>query len=284
MSTIAWEGRTAADWLAEWRHNAGIELPRLLLFEQVASTNDVARSLAESGAVAGTTVIADLQTHGRGRGGKSWHAPAGTALLLSILLRPSGPLAADDAPGATPLRIGLAAARALDRCTGTRIQVKWPNDLQLDGAKVAGILCEAALATAQGGFVVAGIGVNVNQQRDELPEHGPASASTAQPATSLRLATGRSWDRGLLAGAIVAEIMAIGDRIVAPLTAAELAELKARDPLGGHDITIDGDPAGRANGIAPDGALRITGRNGQTTNLRHGTVRIAPLDRRTTMD
>lgn len=296
MKTTAWEDRSAAAWLAEWRQDTGVVLPELLLYESVASTNDVARRLADGGAAAGTTVIANQQSHGRGRAGRPWHAPAGTALLCSLILRSRGPLAETDAPGTIPLRIGLAAARAIDRCTGTRLQLKWPNDLQIEGAKLAGILCEASLAARQGGFVVVGIGLNVNQGEAELPATGTSASTTAaasittpasiaaQPATSLRLATGRAWNRGTLAGAIVAEIMALAERLTAPLSAEERDELAGRDPLLGHPLTVDGKPAGIAAGITPDGALCINGQAGQTTNLRHGTVRIASRNDRTTMD
>lgn len=290
LTATNWEGRTAASWLNEWRQGVGVALPDLRLYERVASTNDIARQLADSGAPTGTVVIANEQTRGRGRAGRPWHAPAGTALLLSLLLRSPGPLSAGDAPGAIPLRIGLAIARALERCTGTRLQLKWPNDLQVEGAKVAGILCEAALTARGGGFVVAGIGLNVNQDEAELPGTKTLDrtmamyAGAAQPSTSLRLATGCTWDRGLLAGAIIAEVLEAGDRLFAPLSAPELAELAARDPLRGHLLTVDGEVDGMAAGMTPDGALCITGHNGQTTNLRHGTVRIASRNDRTTMD
>lgn len=296
MKTAIWEDRSAAAWLVEWQQNAGVVVPDLLLYESVASTNDIARKLADGGAAAGTTIIANQQSHGRGRAGRPWHAPAGTALLCSLILRSRGPLAETDAPGAIPLRIGLAAARAIDRCTGTRLQLKWPNDLQIEGAKLAGILCEASLAASHGGFVVVGIGLNVNQGEGELPAactsdstSAPVSNGTqppiaAQPATSLRLATGRTWNRGTLAGAIIAEIMTLAARLAAPLSAEELDELAGRDPLLGHQLTVDGEPAGIAAGVTPDGALRINGQIGQTTNLRHGTVRFASRNDRTTMD
>lgn len=274
---MIWEGRTAGDWASEWRRVAGVNLPAPLIHERVESTNDVARRLAEAGAVTGTSVIADEQTKGRGRAGRPWHAPAGTALLFSLVIRAPGTLAADDAPGAIPLRIGLAVARAVDRTAGTRLHVKWPNDLQLAGAKIAGILCEASLATQQGGYVVVGIGLNVNQKAEQLPE-------AAWPATSLLLTTGRPWNRGELAGSIITEVVATAERLTAPLSAAELAELDARDPLRGRLLTVDGEVAGVAEGFAPDGALLIRGPNNKTTNLRHGTIRLAVPNGRTTTE
>lgn len=267
-----WEGRTAEEWRDLWfGASFGGERPHVLLYRRVASTNTIARQLAEEGAPACTIVIADEQTAGRGRGGKPWLAPPGRALLFSIVLRTNGPLASDDAPGAIPLRVGLAAARAIDRTAATATRIKWPNDLQLEyvgaGAKVAGILCEGSLATRTGGYIVAGIGINVSQTIEQLPH------ADDQPATSIALATGREVDRGALATAIVAELSELEDRITAPLGTLELDELAVRDSLRGHLLTVDGEPAGEAVGITPDGALIIRGHDGRTIHLRHGTVR-----------
>lgn len=287
-----WEGRTVAAWRAIWgldtdspdprersgtlqtsasTANQAVAAPLLLILERAGSTNTIARRLAEQGAPAGSIVIADEQTAGRGRAGRPWHAPPGSALLISIILRPPTPLARDDAPGAIPLRVGLAAARAIERITGIDIQLKWPNDLLVENrGKLAGILCEGSLANAAGGYIVAGIGLNVSQRRDHLEETVP------QLATSIRLATGRDFDRGVLAGAIQQDILACAPRLATPLDHAELAELAARDPLRGRQVTVDGEPAGIAHGIAPDGALTIIDRDGAIGHLRNGTVRPLP--------
>jgi BirA family biotin operon repressor/biotin-[acetyl-CoA-carboxylase] ligase len=244
--------------------------PVLAIFSRADSTNTIARHLAEAGAPAGSVVIADEQTRGRGRGGKTFQTPPGAALLISIILRPPGPLGPDAAPGAIPLRIGLAAAGAVDRIAGTNLRLKWPNDLLLEGeGKVAGILCEGSLGARTGGYVVAGIGLNVRQTAAELP------TKIGQPATSLRLATGKLIDRAALAGAISAAIARDSDQLFAPLGDRALAELDVRDPLRGHSVTVDGEAKGVASGIAPDGALKIRGHNGRIIHLRHGTVRIA---------
>ncbi len=293
----SWEGRTIAEWRAEWglaaaddaatsaswsradspvRTMAPSGTPVLRIYERVGSTNTIARRLADAGAPAGSIVIANEQTAGRGRAGRPWHARPGTALLLSIVLRPQAPIGAGDAPGTIPLRVGLAVARAVDRIAGTSLRVKWPNDLQVEGeGKIAGILCEASLGARNGGYIVAGIGLNVNQRAAEIPP------GIAQPATSLRLATGHAFERGALAGAIIAAIAEIGDQLTSPLDDVALAELDARDPLRGQPITVDGEPAGEACGITPDAALRIRGHDGRIIHLRNGTVRIASRNRTT---
>jgi BirA family transcriptional regulator, biotin operon repressor / biotin---[acetyl-CoA-carboxylase] ligase len=136
----------------------------------------------------GATVATDLQTQGRGRLGRSWLAPAGRALLFSVLLRPAPPL-----PRWPELSVlageAVAAALPLDAT------VSHPNDVLVDGRKIAGILPEAS-----DGRVVLGIGVNVDQKADELP------AGAAKPPTSLRLETGREWPRAPLLAAILDEL------------------------------------------------------------------------------
>jgi len=136
----------------------------------------------------GATVAADLQTRGRGRLGRRWQAPAGRALLFSVLLRPRLPV---------PLwpELSLVAGEAVAAALPLPATVAAPNDVLAGGRKLAGILPEAS-----DGRVVLGIGVNVNQRADELP------AEAAKPPTSLRLETGRDWPRGPLLAAILLEL------------------------------------------------------------------------------
>ena len=137
----------------------------------------------------GTTVATDLQTHGRGRLGRVWEAPAGRALLLSVLLHPNPPMAIWPE---LSLVAGDAVAAALREQTGVPAELGHPNDVLVEGRKVAGILPEASV-----GRVVLGVGVNVNQTADELP------ADTPKPTTSLRVETGREWARAPLLAAIL---------------------------------------------------------------------------------
>lgn len=257
-----WEGASVEAWSALWR------VPELHVFRRVSSTNDVLRQRAEEGAASGAVALADEQTAGRGRAGKRWHAPAGTALLLSILLRPRSAPEQDTAPGTAPLRIGLAAARAIERFARARVDVKWPNDLMLAGGKLAGILCEGAVDAPDGTYVVAGIGVNVSQRAASWPPE------VQRYATSLLIATGRQIARAELAGTIIDEVLRIADTVTAPLPDPVLRELAGRDVLRGRHVTVDGQRRGVAAGIARDGALLIRG-NGLETHLRSGTVRLA---------
>lgn len=257
-----WEGAPVERWRAAWG------VPRLLVFHSLDSTNDCARELAEAGAPAGTVVLADEQRRGRGQHGRSWHAPAGTGLLLSVLVRPAPAAGGPTAPAVLPVRVGLAAARAIDATIGVNAGLKWPNDVLLDGGKLAGILCEGARGGAGDAFVVVGVGINVDQGPNELPP------GLDPPATSLRIATGGPVARAPLAGEVVRAILACAHQASSPLSAHELAEFAARDVLRGRAVRVDGVDAGIAVGLDPDGALRLD-RNGTIEAIRAGSVRLA---------
>lgn len=159
-------------------------VPEVRFLPETDSTNRRAMAWANQGAAAGSMVVADFQTAGRGRLGRTWTAPAGSSLLFSVVLRPG------TAPEGWPL-ISLAAGVALCECLaglGLEPGLKWPNDVLLGGRKVAGILAEAAE-----GVVILGIGLNVG--RVEFPEE------IAATATSLENFSGRAFNRlGVLSG------------------------------------------------------------------------------------
>jgi BirA family transcriptional regulator, biotin operon repressor / biotin---[acetyl-CoA-carboxylase] ligase len=140
----------------------------------------------------GATVAADLQTHGRGRLGRTWETPPGRALLFSVLLHPRPPMAIWPE---LSLVAGDAVAAALGSAIGVAAELSHPNDVLIAGQKAAGILAEASA-----GRVVLGIGVNVDQTAEELP------AETPKPTTSLRVETGREWPRAPLLAAILLEL------------------------------------------------------------------------------
>lgn len=148
--------------------------------------------LLDPDATEGTTVATDLQTRGRGRLGRTWETPPGRAILCSVLLHPRPPMAIWPE---LSLVAGDAVAAALRAETGLPAELSHPNDVLIEGRKVAGILAEASV-----GRVVLGIGVNVNQADDELP------AETPKPPTSLRIETGLEWPRAPLLAAILLEL------------------------------------------------------------------------------
>jgi BirA family transcriptional regulator, biotin operon repressor / biotin---[acetyl-CoA-carboxylase] ligase len=164
-------------------------------FGHVYRYADVARSTqrmlaADEGE--GTIAIAEEQTEGRGRLGRRWEAPAGTSVLVSVLLRPAVEHAR--LPELS-LVAGRAVAEAIVEVTGIEPTIKFPNDVLIDGRKVAGILAESSE-----GRVVLGIGVNVNQTREQLPDDTPTNA------TSLRVELGEPVNRVQLLAAILLQL------------------------------------------------------------------------------
>ena len=176
-----------------------------------------------------------IRPAGRGRSGRSWSDIAGRSLLLSLLLRPpaGGPVEQ------LSLVVGLAVAEAIEATTGLATTIKWPNDVLVARAKVAGVLLESS-----GETVICGIGVNVDQVESELP------AATRLPSVSLRVATGRAQDRATLLVAVLAAIEWLYETWLEERLAPLLPELERRDALRGqgrHGRRVD---RGR-RGIAP---------------------------------
>jgi len=222
---------------------------------ELDSTQRLARELAQGGAEEGTTVIAERQTAGRGRLGREWHSPAGANLYCSVVLRPAVALAAVPS---LALVAGLAVADAVRGATGLAAALKWPNDLQLRGRKVAGILMELDAEVERVHAVVAGIGVNVN-----LAAFPDALAATA---TSLRLETGAAVDRAALTGRLLAALEERYRRFLAGGFAAMRSEWEACSALTGKEVRVtapEGEVAGRVLGVDDEGALRLAGPRGE---------------------
>jgi BirA family biotin operon repressor/biotin-[acetyl-CoA-carboxylase] ligase len=155
-------------------------------YRSVGSTNETARRLAESGAPEGTIVIADRQTKGRGRLGRSWHSPAGLGLFFSLVLRPRIPF--DRAPGLS-LLAALSICRVTEKMGDLEPRIKWPNDCLLDGKKMAGILVEISAELDKIGYAIVGVGININHRKKDFP------SSLRSKATSLAMKNGDRHDR-----------------------------------------------------------------------------------------
>lgn len=161
-------------------------------FDQIDSTNIRAKQLGEEGAPHGTLIVAGQQNAGRGRRGRTWESPPGVSIYMSIVLRPE--MAPVKAPMLT-LVMALSAADSLKECAGLDIQIKWPNDIVLNGKKLAGILTEMSTEMDYINHVVIGMGINVNTEW--LPEE------LEEKATSLRLETGRIIRRSQIIASIM---------------------------------------------------------------------------------
>ncbi|TNF28050.1 MAG: biotin--[acetyl-CoA-carboxylase] ligase [Deltaproteobacteria bacterium] len=214
---------------------------------EVGSTNDEVLALARAGAPSGTAVCARAQTQGRGRLGRDWHSPDAGNVYLSLLHRPTRPAA--ELAGLT-LDLALAVARILDDL-GVEVGLKWPNDLVLGGRKLAGILTELHLDAGGGVAVIVGIGLNVNAPAEAYAP--PLDAI----ATSLRVATGRSFDLAVLeetlAAALHVACVAFDHRGV-PETTGYLTRCVS---LGRRVRVSPGGATGVVCGVAPDGALLV---------------------------
>jgi BirA family transcriptional regulator, biotin operon repressor / biotin---[acetyl-CoA-carboxylase] ligase len=220
---------------------ARLGTPRLHL-RVTDSTSERAKALA-AGAPHGLLVTAAEQTAGHGRQGRSWTAPAGEALLMSLVLRE------------WPELLPLAAAVAVAETAGPAARIKWPNDILVDGRKVAGILVEARPAED---WAVLGIGVNVAMREFPEPLRDIAASLGGEP--------------GDVEGFLAALLGALERRLEAP--AEEVIEAwRSRDALHGRPIAWNGGE-GVADGVDADGRLRVTLPGGATTLLDAGEVHI----------
>ena len=161
-------------------------------FKETDSTNIQAKAGGEKGEPHGTLYVAESQEWEEGRRGRRWESPAGESIYMSLLLRPEFPPV--KAPMLT-LVMALAVARALREQTGVDVQIKWPNDLVVQGRKICGILTEMSIEMTWINYVVIGIGINVNQ--NEFPE------DLKDCASSLKMETGRRFRRSHLIAAVM---------------------------------------------------------------------------------
>jgi BirA family transcriptional regulator, biotin operon repressor / biotin---[acetyl-CoA-carboxylase] ligase len=225
-----------------------LAVPRLELLDRVSSTQDVAHELASAGAPAGTLVLANEQTSGRGRHGRAWTSRPGAGVWLTLIERPTDPASAD----VLSLRVGLALARALEPFATDRVHLKWPNDVYASGRKLAGVLAEARWRDGAIEWVAVGVGINVVAPSGEPRAIGLAEGTSRLDVLRAALP--------LLRGAATA---------LGHLTESELAEFAARDFAAGQGCV---QPlAGRVAGIDATGALLIN------TGSRIAAVRAGSL-------
>ena len=248
-ATARVESRGTYDGLAAAEIATALRVPVVVALDSTPSTLDVAHELAAAGAPSGTLVLADEQTAGRGRGGKRWQSGRGQGIWLTFVERSLDP----SVLGLLALRLGLAAAEALDPLAAERIGVKWPNDLHVAGGKLAGILAEARWRDSTPEWIAIGMGLNVCV---------PAGVPDAR---GLRVGVDRVSALARLVPALRTAAARRG-----PLDASELAALESRDIARGRTIS---EPApGVVEGIAPDGALLVRARGGTIGAWRAGSL------------
>ncbi|MGZ4488005.1 MAG: biotin--[acetyl-CoA-carboxylase] ligase [Nocardioides sp.] len=212
---------------------------RVQVLATAGSTNALVAERARAGEPHGLVVVAEEQTAGRGRLDRSWQSPPRAGLTFSVLLRPA---LEPHRLGWVPLWGGLAVARAVREQTGVEAVVKWPNDVQVDGRKLAGLLAESVA-----GAVVLGIGLNVTTRREELP---------VETATSLQLEGATTTDRDTVLRAVLRALAgALGDRDVASYreVCSTLGRQVRVELPGGESVT------GLAEAVDDDGRLVVDG-------------------------
>lgn len=218
--------------------------------EEVDSTNVLAADLAREGAAEGTVVVAEAQTAGRGRLGRSWASPSHLNAYLSVILRPA---VAPAEITSLSLVAAIAVAEAILAVTGLRAGIKWPNDVLLGQRKVAGILTEMDAEADRVRFLVLGIGVNLNATTRDFP------SDLRRKASSLRIAARRRIDRAAFTGALLSALEARYDAFLAGGFAALREVYDGYHCLPGRRVRVEGggSPRGVVRGVAPDGALLV---------------------------
>lgn len=233
------------------------------------SANDACRKLAQRGEPEGLVVLAEEQTAGRGRSGRTWFSPAGAGLWVSVLVR----------PGAGPARIAplsivaaISIAEGVRNATGVDARVKWPNDVVAGGMKLGGVLIESGqLAGAPVDEAIVGLGINVNTEREHFPPKLRGSA------TSLRIAGGRLVSRRDVLRSVLARLEVHYRRFLAGgLSGFQESWRRLSTTLGCDvDVTCAGrKTSGRVVGLSPGGALVIEGPGGGLAEIWYGDVAV----------
>ena len=238
--------------------------------DETGSTNNDVKRLAEEGSIPGTIVVADCQSSGKGRRGRAWQSPPGTSISFSILLKPD--IAPDNAPMIT-LLMAMAVADAIRKTCGLEAQIKWPNDVVVNGKKVCGILTEMSLESDYIHYVVVGTGINVNQE--SIPEE------LKETATSLSIEKGRKIVR---ADVLEHTIAAFEEYYETFMKTADLSMLadEYNEILVSRDKEVKvldpkGEFSGISRGINKKGELLVELKDHSVRNIYAGEVSVRGL-------
>jgi len=238
---------------------------RVFHFFKTDSTNRVALELGHAGEPEGAVVLAEEQTAGRGRAGRKWHSERAAGIYATLLLRPK--LAPVQAPLLT-MMAGLSAHTAVQAVTGLEVDLKWPNDLLIQGKKVGGILTEMHAEPGQIRFVIVGIGLNVNQEK--FP------GELANTATSLRVEAGKAQSRMELLVRLLREFEGDYNRFVHEGVASVVARFESISSYAkGKRVRVTNGTesyAGTTAGLGPEGLLQVQRDDGRMMTVIAGDV------------
>ncbi|MGD0708326.1 MAG: biotin--[acetyl-CoA-carboxylase] ligase [Anaerolineaceae bacterium] len=250
---------------------AGLPLPELRYFDEITSTNDEALAWAEQGATDGCLVVADRQSAGRGRMGRSWITQPGAALAFSLVFKPS-PQEMTHLQLFSPLG-ALGVAAALEKHYGLRPQVKWPNDVLLEQKKVCGVLAEASWSGENLAGVVLGIGINV------APTSVPPASQLIFPATCLEQKLGHAVNRFDVLKYILAALFDWRQQMI---SGSFIQAWQERLAFKGERVRIEqqgiSEIEGTLTGVLPDGRLALQGLSGENLSVQIGDVHLRLAD------
>ena len=253
-------------------HLSSLPLGQIAYFEEIDSTNEYALHWAEEGAQHLSLVVADEQTAGRGRSGRTWFTPPGAALAFSLVLLPQE-LGSNQITRITGLG-ALAVCQVLKKMYGLGSQIKWPNDVLVGGGKLAGVLAEANWGGDELQSVVLGIGINVAQD-SVLPR-----SELNFPATSVEIELGRPVDRWELLKEVLEAILGWLPNLDQTEFLQAWEENLAYQMEWVQLISENSEPVeGRLLGLESDGSLRLTLPGGETRSIQVGEVHLRAVDR-----
>lgn len=252
---------------------AGLPLDHAAYLPTIGSTNDLVAEWARGGMTGLALAAADEQTRGRGRSGRTWHTPAGSALAFSLLVA--------TAPRIAPEQVGLvsglgavAVSIALEELYRLEPRIKWPNDVLLHGKKVSGVLPEANWSGSDLQSLVLGIGINV------AASSLPPAESLAFPATSVEGQLDRTIDPGQLLRAVLSALIEWRGKIDQPeFIQAWEQRLAYKGELVAFVVSESHKERGEVLGLSADGALRLRLTNGETRAFQMGEIQIRPTQR-----
>ena len=239
---------------------------RILRLNNIGSTNTEAFRLAEEGAEEGTVVIADTQQKGKGRLGREWFSPPGVNIYCSVILRPSIPPVS--AYQLTFLS-AVAVARAVEQTVPLHPRIKWPNDILLNGRKIAGLLNEMSAETEKVNFIILGIGVNLNMTTKQFPEN------LRHPASSLMLESGSEVGRKTFLKTLIKELDILYDCYLRHGDGPVREEWIQRCDMMEKSVTVSGPNtliSGTVTGVDEHGALLVRLPDGSVEQVLSGDV------------
>ncbi len=243
-----------------------------LYYLKIDSTNNLARSLALEGYPEGTVVVAEMQTGGRGRRGRTWFSPARQGIYFSVILRPAIPLRQISR---VSLLAAVAVAETLEEQMNLQPSIKWPNDILINRRKIAGILSETVARMHSVEYLVLGIGLNINHSIQDFPEN------FATPPTSTLAESGSTCSRSKILQALLTRLDYHYKEMLKGNFSQTLAKAKSKSAVIGQEVcldTLNGIVVGRAVNLDDNGFLLVRDQKGIIHTVMSGEIFLSHPD------